>query len=82
MPCDAIAAGVSVLVWQTEGSDLYGQYTPDLDEYTKEPPPLPPHLRQIILNKNPPANDPAALAVPRHVVSVVSLECVQGVPVQ
>lgn len=56
---------------QTEGNDLYSQCTPDLDEYTKEPPPLPPHLRQIILNKNPPANDPSALAVPRHVVSGV-----------
>lgn len=23
---------------------------PDIDDYTKEPPPLPPHLRHIILN--------------------------------
>lgn len=52
---------------KNEGSDQYSQCTPDLDEYTKEPPPLPPHLRYIILNKPPPANDPSALAVPRHV---------------
>jgi 5'-AMP-activated protein kinase, regulatory beta subunit len=29
----------------------YGRFIPDIDEYTKEPPPLPPHLRHIILNK-------------------------------
>jgi 5'-AMP-activated protein kinase, regulatory beta subunit len=52
---------------KAEGDDLYSQFTPDLDEYTKEPPPLPPHLRHIILNKNPPANDPTALPVPQHV---------------
>lgn len=28
----------------------FSQIRPELDEYTKEPPPLPPHLRQIILN--------------------------------
>ncbi|CAM9683973.1 unnamed protein product [Ectocarpus sp. 8 AP-2014] len=50
-----------------EANDQYSQCTPDLDEYTKEPPPLPPHLRHIILNKNPPANDPSALPVPQHV---------------
>lgn len=53
---------------QADSDDQYGQCTPDLDEYTKEPPPLPPHLRHIILNKNPPANDPSALPVPQHVV--------------
>lgn len=52
---------------KAEGDDLYSQFTPDLDEYTKEPPPLPPHLRHIILNKNPPANDSTALPVPQHV---------------
>ncbi|CAM9963276.1 unnamed protein product [Pylaiella littoralis] len=52
---------------QAEANDQYSQCTPDLDEYTKEPPPLPPHLRHIILNKNPPANDPSALPVPQHV---------------
>lgn len=31
--------------------EVYGRYIPDVDEYTKEPPPLPPHLRHIILNK-------------------------------
>ena len=30
-------------------------------------PPLPPHLRHIILNKAPPSNDPNALPVPQHV---------------
>eukprot|EP00752_Nemacystus_decipiens_P017905 g16050.t1 len=50
-----------------EANNQYSQCTPDLDEYTKEPPPLPPHLRHIILNKNPPANDPSALPVPQHV---------------
>ena len=29
----------------------FGQVIPDMDEYTKEPPALPPHLRHIILNK-------------------------------
>lgn len=32
-------------------TSLYGRFIPDIDEYTKEPPPLPPHLRHIILNK-------------------------------
>jgi 5'-AMP-activated protein kinase, regulatory beta subunit len=40
---------------------------PDLDDYTKEPPPLPPHLRHIILNKPPQLQDTAALPVPQHV---------------
>lgn len=31
--------------------DGYGRFMPDIDDYTKEPPPLPPHLRHIILNK-------------------------------
>jgi hypothetical protein len=31
--------------------DAFSQVRPELDEYTKEPPPLPPHLRHIILNK-------------------------------
>mmetsp|Transcript_3424 Transcript_3424/g.10588 ORF Transcript_3424/g.10588 Transcript_3424/m.10588 type:complete len:203 (-) Transcript_3424:105-713(-) len=48
--------------------DLYAREIPDLDEYTKDPPPLPPHLRHIILNKPPPTGgDPAALPVPQHV---------------
>lgn len=33
------------------GESAYGRFIPDIDEYTKEPPPLPPHLRHIILNK-------------------------------
>ena len=59
----------AALAQAAEANDQYSQCTPDLDEYTKEPPPLPPHLRHIILNKNPPANDPSALPVPQHVVS-------------
>ena len=56
---------------QAEGKEQYSQCTPDMDEYTKEPPPLPPHLRHIILNKTPPLHDPSpsALPVPQHVVS-------------
>ena len=56
---------------QAEGKEQYSQCTPDMDEYTKEPPPLPPHLRHIILNKTPPlhAPSPSALPVPQHVVS-------------
>jgi len=45
----------------------FGNTMPDIDEYTKEPPPLPPHLRHIILNKPPQLNDTAALPVPQHV---------------
>ncbi|KAL7425582.1 hypothetical protein ACHAXH_000059, partial [Discostella pseudostelligera] len=47
--------------------EVYGHSMPDLDEYTKEPPPLPPHLRHIILNKPPQLTDTAALPVPQHV---------------
>ncbi|KAL7495501.1 hypothetical protein ACHAWX_000290 [Stephanocyclus meneghinianus] len=47
--------------------EVYGHSMPDLDEYTKEPPPLPPHLRHIILNKPPQLQDTAALPVPQHV---------------
>mmetsp|Transcript_2016 Transcript_2016/g.4350 ORF Transcript_2016/g.4350 Transcript_2016/m.4350 type:complete len:342 (+) Transcript_2016:134-1159(+) len=47
--------------------EIYGHAMPDLDEYTKEPPPLPPHLRHIILNKPPQLQDTAALPVPQHV---------------
>ncbi|ETW02119.1 hypothetical protein H310_05711 [Aphanomyces invadans] len=46
---------------------VYGRFIPDLDEYTKEPPPLPPHLRHIILNKAPPSVDCRLLPVPQHV---------------
>jgi 5'-AMP-activated protein kinase regulatory beta subunit len=45
----------------------YNQVIPDIDEYTKEPPGLPPHLRLIILNKPPPTPDPLTLPVPQHV---------------
>jgi 5'-AMP-activated protein kinase regulatory beta subunit len=47
--------------------EIFSQNMPDLDEYTKEPPPLPPHLRHIILNKPPQLQDTAALPVPQHV---------------
>ena len=40
---------------------------PDLDDYTKDPRPLPLHLRHIILNKPPQLLDTAALPVPQHV---------------
>ncbi|KAL3663211.1 hypothetical protein V7S43_011621 [Phytophthora oleae] len=45
----------------------YSRYIPEIDEYTKEPPPLPPHLRHIILNKAPPTVDGRLLPVPQHV---------------
>lgn len=48
-------------------AELYGTHVPDFDEYNKEPPPLPPHLRHIILNKPPQLQDTAALPVPQHV---------------
>eukprot|EP00535_Pseudo-nitzschia_heimii_P005370 CAMPEP_0197181800 /NCGR_PEP_ID=MMETSP1423-20130617/5973_1 /TAXON_ID=476441 /ORGANISM="Pseudo-nitzschia heimii, Strain UNC1101" /LENGTH=319 /DNA_ID=CAMNT_0042632115 /DNA_START=209 /DNA_END=1168 /DNA_ORIENTATION=+ len=47
--------------------EVFSQTMPDMDEYTKEPPPLPPHLRHIILNKPPQLQDTAALPVPQHV---------------
>ncbi|KAF1333185.1 5'-amp-activated protein kinase subunit beta, partial [Globisporangium splendens] len=49
------------------GENAYGRFIPDIDEYTKEPPPLPPHLRHIILNKTPPTVDSRLLPVPQHV---------------
>ncbi|TYZ67209.1 hypothetical protein PybrP1_001394, partial [[Pythium] brassicae (nom. inval.)] len=49
------------------GDSAYGRFIPDIDEYTKEPPPLPPHLRHIILNKTPPTVDSRLLPVPQHV---------------
>eukprot|EP00529_Nitzschia_sp_RCC80_P021585 CAMPEP_0113462998 /NCGR_PEP_ID=MMETSP0014_2-20120614/12406_1 /TAXON_ID=2857 /ORGANISM="Nitzschia sp." /LENGTH=383 /DNA_ID=CAMNT_0000354929 /DNA_START=245 /DNA_END=1396 /DNA_ORIENTATION=+ /assembly_acc=CAM_ASM_000159 len=47
--------------------EVFSHTMPDMDEYTKEPPPLPPHLRHIILNKPPQLQDTAALPVPQHV---------------
>lgn len=51
---------------RTDG-EAFTTTVPDLDDYTKEPPPLPPHLRHIILNKPPQLQDTAALPVPQHV---------------
>lgn len=51
----------------TKDKEGFSNTMPDLDEYTKEPPPLPPHLRHIILNKPPQLSDTAALPVPQHV---------------
>jgi 5'-AMP-activated protein kinase regulatory beta subunit len=47
--------------------EVFTHNMPDLDDYTKDPPPLPPHLRHIILNKPPQLQDTAALPVPQHV---------------
>lgn len=52
----------------------FNQVIPDIDEYTKEPPNLPPHLRLIILNKPPTTSDPLTLPVPQH-VSLNHLYC-------
>mmetsp|Transcript_18055 Transcript_18055/g.26732 ORF Transcript_18055/g.26732 Transcript_18055/m.26732 type:complete len:259 (-) Transcript_18055:59-835(-) len=48
-----------------EANEQYNQIMPDMDEYTKEPPLLPPQLRTIILNKSLP--DPSSLPPPQHV---------------
>lgn len=47
--------------------EVYSHNMPDVYDYTKEPPPLPPHLRHIILNKPPQLQDTSALPVPQHV---------------
>jgi Glycogen recognition site of AMP-activated protein kinase/5'-AMP-activated protein kinase beta subunit, interaction domain len=54
----------------------WGQVLPDEDEYSKEPPFLPPHLRNIILNSGPPDGsvDPMQLQVPLH-VTLKRLHC-------
>ena len=46
----------------------YGQFVPGADDYQKDPPPLPAHLRHIVLNKPPSAVDPTLLPVPHHVL--------------
>jgi hypothetical protein len=63
---EAAAASGTVVVIDKE-DELFKQTMPDLDEYTKEPSPLPPHLRHIILNKAPSLTNTAALPVPQHV---------------
>ncbi|GAX16348.1 5'-AMP-activated protein kinase, regulatory beta subunit [Fistulifera solaris] len=50
-----------------QDGEVFSNLMPDVDDYTKEPPPLPPHLRHIILNKPPQLQDTAALPVPQHV---------------
>lgn len=45
----------------------FHQNVPDMDEYTKDPPTLPPHLRHIILNKPSPTSDPLSLPAPQLV---------------
>jgi len=52
----------------------FRQNIPDLDDYTKEPPALPPHLRHIILNKPSPTIDPQSLPSPQY-VSLNHLYC-------
>lgn len=54
----------------------WGQVLPDEDEYSKEPPFLPPHLRNIILNSGPPdgSSDPMQLQPPLH-VTLKRLHC-------
>eukprot|EP01039_Chlorochromonas_danica_P002715 gene2715-2965_t len=56
------------------GDDEFKQNIPDLDDYTKEPPALPPHLRHIILNKPSPTIDTQSLPVPQY-VSLNHLYC-------
>jgi hypothetical protein len=53
----------------------YGHDVPDEDEFTKEPPLLPPQLRSIVLNAGSPDPwDPAQLPPPSH-VSLNHLNC-------
>lgn len=59
---------------QKISNDEFSQVIPDIDEYTKEPLPLPPHLRHIILNKNVASENPLALPVPQ-IVSLNHLYC-------
>jgi len=59
---------------QKISNDEFSQVIPDIDEYTKEPLPLPPHLRHIILNKSTASDNPLALPVPQ-VVSLYHLYC-------
>jgi 5'-AMP-activated protein kinase regulatory beta subunit len=63
---DALALGSGASRPDKDG-EVFSHNMPDLDDYTKEPPPLPPHLRHIILNKPPQLQDTAALPVPQHV---------------
>lgn len=65
---------------------VYGRTLPDEDEYSKEPPLLPPHLRHIVLNSPPPGeeHDPLQLENPKH-VTLTHLYCtaiVNGLMVQ
>ena len=54
---------------------IYGYNLPEEDEYGKDPPLLPPHLRQIILNNSSPdITDSMQLTVPLH-VSLNHLYC-------
>jgi 5'-AMP-activated protein kinase, regulatory beta subunit len=62
-PPAALAASIV-----SKDDDVYSQFVPGIDEYQKDPPPLPPHLRHIVLNKPPSAVDPTLLPVPHHVV--------------
>ena len=53
----------------------YGHTMPDDDEFSKDPPLLPPHLRSITLNSDSPVvSDPMALPTPTH-VTVHHLYC-------
>jgi 5'-AMP-activated protein kinase regulatory beta subunit len=64
---DGEGDGVEVDSTTDKDGEVFTHNMPDMDDYTKEPPPLPPHLRHIILNKPPQLQDTAALPVPQHV---------------
>eukprot|EP00937_MAST-01D_sp_MAST-1D-sp2_P001532 g1532.t1 len=51
-----------------EDEDVYGQFVPSVDDYQKDPPPLPAHLRHIVLNKPPSTVEPTLLPTPHHVL--------------
>ena len=61
--------GVKTLRGEAEDvvDEVFSNVSPDMDEYAKEPPALPPHLRHIILNKPPQLGDTGVLPPPQHV---------------
>lgn len=67
LPISSTTATTSTANKPDKDGEIFTTTMPDMDEYTKEPPPLPPHLRHIILNKPPQLSDTAALPVPQHV---------------
>lgn len=47
---------------------VYGRLIRPAEDYLQNPPPLPPHLTQVLLNEPPPNGDSASLPIPSHVI--------------